>query len=123
MKFATALFMLVLATPALAEIEHLPTEEEAFLDVIGSVPPEKVVELLGEPDQTIILRDQTSGAEMGAIVHYGYINTNNEGEYYKTTELDYLNGRLVMIVFSNSDFRENKTAAAPATTEECSALC
>lgn len=122
MRFLTAAFMLAFAAPALAEISDIPSEESAFLEVIGSVHPDKRDELLGEPDETIILRNQENGEEMGVIVHYRYINTNSEGEYYKTTELDYLNGRLVMIVFSNSDFLEAKTAARPQD-DECTAIC
>lgn len=123
MKFLTAVLMLVFAAPSLAEISDIPTEESAFLEVIGSVHPDKRDELLGEPEETIILRNQENGEEMGAIVHYRYINTNSEGEYYKTTELDYLNGRLVMIVFSNSDFQETKTAARAQGETECQATC
>lgn len=123
MKLLSAFILLCLASPAYAEVESLPTEEQAFLDVIPSLPPQKIVELLGEPDQLIVLHGQDDEEEIGAIVHYRYINTNSEGEYYKTTELDYAGGRLVMVVFSNSDFENAKTAALPPAEAECPIAC
>lgn len=121
MRFGTALLMLAFAGPALADIETIPTEEEAFLNVIGSVDRVKLAELLGEPDESIVVRNQENGEELGTIVHYRYINTNSDGDYYKTTELDYIDGRLVMVVFSNNDPQE--TAALPKAGEECPVTC
>lgn len=123
MKFLTVALMLAFAAPTLADISDIPTEEEAFLDVIGSVDHVKMVELLGDPDKTIILHDRNNNEAIGAIVYYRYINTNSDGDYYKTTELDYVNGRLVMVVFSNSDFQETATAALPQGNTECPATC
>jgi hypothetical protein len=123
MKLATAILLLAFAMPALADVESIPTEEEAFLNVITQVAPARIVELLGEPDETIILRNEESGEVVGAIVHYRYITTNSEGEYYKTTELNYLDGRLVMVLFSNSDFEETTIAARPDDGGECPATC
>jgi hypothetical protein len=115
--------MLAFAGPTLADIDSIPTNEEAFLNVIGSVDQVKLVELLGDPAEVMILRNQANGEVVGAIVHYRYINTNNEGEYYKTTELDYLDGRLVMVLFSNSDIQETTTAAIEQVDGECPASC
>jgi hypothetical protein len=123
MRFGAALLMLALAGPTLADIDSIPTNEEAFLSVIGSVDQVKMVELLGDPAEVMILRNQENGEVVGAIVHYRYINTNNEGEYYKTTELDYLDGRLVTVLFSNSDIQETTTAAIEPVDGECPASC
>ena len=123
MRLGAALLLLAFAGPTLADIDSIPTNEEAFLSVIGSVDQVKLVELLGDPAEVMILRNQENGEVVGAIVHYRYINTNNEGEYYKTTELDYLDGRLVMVLFSNSDIQETTTAAAEQVDGECPASC
>jgi hypothetical protein len=123
MRFGAALLMLALAGPTLADIDSIPTNEEAFLSVIGSVDQENLIELLGDPAEVMILRNQENGEVVGAIVHYRYINTNNEGEYYKTTELDYLDGRLVTVLFSNSDIQETTTAAIEPVDGECPASC
>jgi hypothetical protein len=122
MRFGTALLMLAFAGPALADIETIPTEEEAFLNVIGSVDQAKLAELLGDPAEAIVVRNQENGEELGTIVHYRYLNTNSDGDYYKTTELDYIDGRLVTVVFSNNDFQET-AAALPQAEEECPVTC
>lgn len=122
MKMLTPLLALAMACPALAEIDSLPTEESAFLDVIPHVTPARVAELLGEPAQTTPVLDENSGEEIGAILHYRYINTNSAGEYYKTTELDYVGNRLMVVVFSNKEIEESSAPTSPESGE-CMASC
>ncbi|MCX7628469.1 MAG: hypothetical protein N2Z69_08690 [Methylophilaceae bacterium] len=123
MRLPTALILLATSSVALAEIETIPTDETAFLETIPHVAPSKVVELLGEPEKTITIRDEDSGEEIGAIVYYRYLNTNSEGEYYKTTELDYLRGRLMMVVFSNTELETADDSATLFLGGECAATC
>jgi hypothetical protein len=122
MKMLTPLLVFAMACPALAEIDSLPTEENAFLDVIPHVTPARVAELLGEPAQVSPVLDKDSGEEIGIILHYRYINTNSAGEYYKTTELDYVGNKLMVVVFSNKEIEESAAPMAPGPGE-CVASC
>ena len=119
----TVIFLLVVAFShnALAE-EGLPSKENEFLDVIAWITPQKLVEYLGDPAGVSFVRDKETGDQVGTIVRYHYINTNDDGEYYKTTELDYLGGRLKTVIFSTSDVDES-TIPEEAPENICPVEC
>jgi len=106
------------ATEKLAEeVTELPTEEHAFVEVIGKLDKAKIVELLGEPAKADDVKLKDSGRIVASIWHYHYINTSPEGEYYETTELDFIDDKVNVIVFLNNDGSEkepNKTYEVPA---------
>lgn len=116
---AVALWFLAVSTPLFAN-DNLPLDELGFVDAIPAFSKEKLTELLGEPKQKIEVTDDRTGQIIGLIWHYEYLNTNEDGDYYKSTELDLIDDKVVNIIFSNSDVDEIETAAS---TMECTPSC
>ena len=81
---------------------EIPTSEKEFVETIKTVGKQQILEQLGEPS----IRDDVmgpSGEVVASVWHYRYLNTDENGDYYKTTELDFLQDRVVMVVFMNHD--------------------
>lgn len=110
---------LLLAASIGAHAEAIPLDEHDFVDAIPKLAPQQVVDLLGEPAESITVTDDRSGNVIGVIWNYTYLNTNDEGDYYSTTELDWVDDKVVNIVFSNG---EGETEAQSAITE-CAPVC
>lgn len=99
----TMLFSLTAIAESVSNTERsLSPAEQAFLDVIGGLSKEKVVEQLGEPARTEDLTG-ADGEVVASIWQYDYINTDEKGEYYKHTELDFVDNKVVTVVFMNTD--------------------
>ena len=81
----------------------IPTEEKAFVKVINQFDKAKIVQLLGEPAKTDDVKLKGSGRVVASIWHYHNINTAEDGSYYPTTELDFVNDKVVQVVFLNND--------------------
>ena len=81
----------------------IPTEEKAFVKVINQFDKAKIIELLGEPAKTDDVKLKGSGRVVASIWHYHNINTAEDGSYYPTTELDFVNDKVVQVVFLNND--------------------
>lgn len=84
-------------------VSELPTEEKAFVDAVGKLNKAKIVELLGEPAKAEDVKLKDSGRVVASIWHYHYINTAADGEYYQTTELDFIDDKVNVVVFLNND--------------------
>lgn len=104
---------LMLATASRAEdaetmpfVNEIPTEEKAFVDVINKFNKQKIVELLGEPARAEDVKIKGSGKVAASIWHYHNINTAEDGSYYPTTELDFIDDKVVTVVFLNNDGSE-----------------
>jgi hypothetical protein len=110
---------LLLAASIGAHAEVIPLDEKGFVDAVPKLSPQKVVEMLGEPAESITVKDDRSGEVIGVIWQYAYLNTNEEGDYYTATELDWIDDKVVNIVFSNAD---GETEAHSAITE-CAPVC
>ena len=81
---------------------EIPTSEKEFVETIKTVDKQKILEQFGEPS----IRDDVIGPDgevVASVWHYRYLNTDEKGEYYKTTELDFVQDRVVMVVFMNHD--------------------
>ena len=90
--------------PAQKHVE-IPTSEQDFVEAIKTVDKAQILEQLGEP----ALRDDVKGPDgevIASVWHYTYLNTDANGTYYKTTELDFVRDRVVMVVFMNHDVLE-----------------
>ena len=88
-------------------ISELPTDEKAFVEAVGKLNKAKIVELLGEPAKADDVKLKDSGRVVASIWHYHYINTSAEnGEYYQTTELDFIDDKVNVVVFLNNDGAE-----------------
>ena len=86
--------------PLLTEI---PTEEKAFVAAINKFNKAKIVELLGQPARADDVKVKGSGKVVASIWHYHNINTDENGVFYPTTELDFVDDKVVQVVFLNND--------------------
>lgn len=86
---------------AMPLINEIPTEEKAFVDIINKFDKEKIIELLGEPAKAEDVKIKGSGKIVASIWHYHNLNTAADGSYYPTTELDFIDDKVVQVVFLN----------------------
>jgi hypothetical protein len=87
-------------------VNEIPTEEKAFVEAINKFDKQKIVELLGEPARAEDVKIKGSGKIAASIWHYHNINTDENGVYYPTTELDFIDDKVVTVVFLNNDGSE-----------------
>jgi hypothetical protein len=95
--------------PAAAPATDIPTNEKEFVAVINSVEKEKIIQQFGEPSKKDDVTHHKTGKVIASIWHYHFINTDEKGEYYETTELDFIDDKVVMVVFMNNDGEDVKT--------------
>lgn len=100
MKLLVAVLLAGLSGAATAASDEIPLNEQDFVERIKTADKTQIVEQLGEPARAIDITDEETGAVMGSIWHYHYLNTSDNGDYYKTTELDFIGSRVVTVVFS-----------------------
>lgn len=117
MKVLAAVLIAGLAGPAFADSEDIPLTEQGFVEQIKVSDKSRIIEHLGKPARAVDITDDTTGEVMGAIWHYYYLNTNDQGEFYKSTELDFVGDRVVTVVFSMmDDDLTDATQALPETS-------
>ena len=92
-------------------VTEIPTEEKAFVAVINQFNKAKIVELLGEPAKADDVKVKGTGKIVASIWHYHNINTDENGVYYPTTELDFVDDNVVQVVFLNNDGSEANDGA------------
>ncbi len=93
---------LVLFLPAVAFADGaLPLDETNFVAAVQNLTKDQIVALLGEPTTAIEVKDNSTGELVGYAWDYDHLNTSTTGDYYKTTELDLVDDRVVTIIFSN----------------------
>jgi hypothetical protein len=90
--------------PAAEQLQNteIPTAEKEFVATINGFEKAKIVEQLGEPSKKNDIKTNT-GRVVASVWHYHFLNTATDGAYYETTELDFVNDKVVMVVFMNSD--------------------
>lgn len=93
---------------------EIPTSEREFVAVINQYDKAKIVEQFGEPAKKDDMKLASSGEVIASIWQYHFINTDPEGTYYETTELDFVGEKVVMVVFMNHDGEERISAEPPA---------
>jgi hypothetical protein len=84
----------------------LPTVEKAFVEAINKFNRKSIVDQLGEPAKAEDVRLKGSSKIVASIWHYHNINTDENGVYYPTTELDFIDDKVVQVVFLNNDGTE-----------------
>ena len=84
----------------------IPTEEKAFVDAVGQFDKSKIVAQFGEPAKTDDVKLKDSGKIVASIWQYHNLNTAADGTVYLTTELDFIDDKVVQIVFLNNDGSE-----------------
>jgi hypothetical protein len=92
-----------------AEQIILPADEKAFVDAIGKFDKKAIMAQLGEPATADDVRIKGTNKVVASIWHYHNINMAEDGTYYPTTELDFVEDKVVQVVFLNND----GTDAAP----------
>jgi len=81
---------------------QIPTTEKEFVASINGFDKAQIIEQLGEPTNKNDITNAKTGKLEASIWHYHNLNTDEKGEYYKTTELDFIDDKVVLVVFMNS---------------------
>lgn len=81
----------------------LPTEEKAFVKAIGNFNRKSIIAQWGEPAKADDVKLKGTNKIVASIWHYHYVNTDENGNYFETTELDFINDKVVQVVFLNND--------------------
>jgi len=108
MKSLFVALLLALSGSAIAEAneapvsKEIPTTEKEFVASIHGFDKAQIIEQLGEPSNMNDITNAKTGKLEASIWHYHNINTDEKGEYYKTTELDFIDDRVVLVVFMNN---------------------
>lgn len=85
---------------------EIPTIEQDFVKSINKFTKAQIIEQFGEPAQADDVKVKGTGKVVASIWQYHYINTSADGEYYETTELDFIDDKVVMVAFMNNDGAE-----------------
>ena len=114
MKFLIPIFFLFNFTQAFAMhhesnesvkevpiVSELPTPYKKFVEVIGILTADEIIAILGEPAQKIELKMKSSDDVIARTWYYHNINTDDDGSYFPTTELDIVDGYVESVVFMN----------------------
>jgi hypothetical protein len=85
---------------------EIPTAEKDFVKAINGFDKAKIIAQFGEPAKAEDVKIKDTTKVVASIWHYHYINTAADGTYYQTTELDFIDDKVVMVVFMNHDGSE-----------------
>jgi hypothetical protein len=95
--------------PPAAQPSEIPTAEKEFVASINGFEKSKIIEQFGEPSKKDDIKTN-SGKIVASVWQYHYLNTTPEGEYYETTELDFVDDKVVMVVFMNHDGSDSNSS-------------
>lgn len=101
------------AEEAPANSNEIPTLEQDFVNSINKFSKEQIIAQFGEPAKAEDVKIKQTGKVVASIWQYHYINTAEDGSYYETTELDFIDDKVVMVAFLNNNGEEG-----PETTQE-----
>ena len=85
---------------------NIPTLEKDFVNSINKFSKEQIIAQFGEPAKAEDVKIKQTGKVVASIWQYHYINTAEDGSYYQTTELDFIDDKVVMVAFMNHDGSE-----------------
>ncbi len=85
---------------------EIPTLEQDFVKSINKFTKAEIIEQFGEPTKADDVKIKGSGKVVASIWQYHFINTSADGTYYETTELDFIDDKVVMVAFMNNDGAE-----------------
>ncbi len=85
------------------EATEIPTVEKDFIDAINGFDKAQIIAQFGEPAKADDVKIKGSGKIVASIWQYHFINTSPDGSYYETTELDFIDDKVVTVVFLNND--------------------
>lgn len=87
----------------LTQLTEIPISEKEFVNTINSFTKAQIIEQFGEPAKADDIKLKNSGKVVASIWNYHNINTAADGSYYQTTELDFIDDKVVQVVFLNND--------------------
>lgn len=85
---------------------EIPIIEQDFVKSINKFTKAQIIEQFGDPAQADDVKIKGTGKVVASIWQYHYINTSADGEYYETTELDFIDDKVVMVAFMNNNGAE-----------------
>jgi len=91
------------ADAASKEVAEIPTVEKDFIDAINGFDKAQIIAQFGEPAKADDVKVKGTGKIVASIWQYHFINTSPDGSYYETTELDFIDDKVVAVVFLNND--------------------
>lgn len=86
----------------------LPLKEKAFVLAIEELDKKAILKDLGEPAKADDVKVKGTNKVVASIWHYHNINIDENGKYYETTELDFIEDKVVQVVFLNNDGSEKE---------------
>lgn len=98
---------------------EIPTSEKEFVAQINGFEKDKILNQFGAPSKQDDVKN-VGGKVIASIWQYHNLNTDEKGAYYQTTELDFVNDKVVMVVFMNNDGADLPATASPEETPEVS---
>ncbi len=93
----------------------IPTMEHDFIKSINQFTKEQIIAQFGDPAKADDVKIKDTSKVVASIWLCHFINTAPDGTYYETTELDFINDKVVMVAFLNNDGSEG---AAPSQQHE-----
>ncbi|MDP3678768.1 MAG: hypothetical protein Q8R23_06735 [Methylotenera sp.] len=101
-----SLVQTVVAEEILTNKVEIPTLEQDFVKSINKFTKAEIIEQFGEPAKADDVKIKSTGKIVASIWLYHFINTAADGAYYETTELDFIDDKVVMVAFLNNDGAE-----------------
>lgn len=121
MRFLSLFLLFILPGAAWADGNSIPLDEDGFVESVKNSDKTRIFNQLGEPARQIEVSDK-DGEPVGAIWLYHYLNTSGTGEYYRTTELDFIGNQVVTVIFSMNN--DNEEAITPVSSgKSCESAC
>lgn len=90
-----------------ASANEIPTIEQDFINNINKFSKEQIIAQFGEPAKADDVKIKGTNKIVASIWQYHYIIKDAEGTYYETTELDFIDDKVVMVAFLNNDGAED----------------
>ena len=106
--------------PEAVNTKEIPTTEKEFANVINNYTKAEIIAQLGEPAKSEDVKLKDSGKVVASIWYYHNLNTAPDGSYYPTTELDFIDDKVVQVVYMNNDgseTQESENSLTPPTIE------
>ena len=95
-----------IAEESTSTTNNIPTLEKDFVSSINKFSKEQIIAQFGEPAKADDVKVKSTGKVVASIWQYHFINTAADGTYYETTELDFIDDKVVMVAFMNNDGAE-----------------
>lgn len=99
------------ADEASSSKDAIPTMEQDFVKAINQFSKAQILAQFGEPAKSDDVKVKGSGKVVASIWLYHFINTAADGSYYETTELDFIDDKVVMVAFLKNDGSEGPEAS------------